>query len=64
MSHLKLILLVSCLVALSACTTLPPPVVFPNPTEALMRPPKELRSLPSPARLPTTTSDVTKTLSN
>ena len=64
MSQLKLMLLVCCLVALSACTTLPPQVIFPNPPEALMRPPLELRSLQSPVRLPTTTSDATKTPSN
>lgn len=64
MSSLKLMPLVCCLAALSACTTQPPLVSFPTPPEALMRPPLELRSLPSPARLPTTTSDATKTPSS
>jgi lysozyme len=32
----------------AACTTLPPPVSCPSPPEMLMRPPKDLRSLPSP----------------
>lgn len=37
---------------------------IPEPAGGLMRPPLELRSLPLPARLPTTTSDATKTPSS
>ena len=64
MSHLKLMLLVSFIVDLSACTTLQQQVVFPNPPEVLLRPPLELRSLPSSARLSTTTGDAAKMLNN
>ena len=60
----KPMLLALSTVALSACTTLPPPVNCPNPPEILMRPPQALRSLPSPEQLPPTTKPATRTSSN
>jgi hypothetical protein len=60
----KPMLLALCTVALSACTTLPPPVSCPSPPEMLMRPPKDLRSLPLPPPSSPTTKPAMKTPSN
>lgn len=64
MCPFKLMLLALCLVALSACTTQPPKVSFPNPPEILMRPPQALHSLPSPEQSPRTTPPAEKTPSS
>lgn len=43
------IALALCLLALSGCTTHPQPAcLYPEIPELLMKPPRELRSLPSP----------------
>ncbi|ADP02278.1 gp31 [Burkholderia phage KS5] len=50
--------------ALCACTTQQPPTCRWAIPEALMRPPRALRSLPSPQPSPATTPPATKTPSS